>query len=223
MGRSVRSGVAARRVRQLPVWQANAHVHLLANTLSSVGSLLRRRPDAAEDLLAQFVSYLRDLLRERRVLVPLADEMSMVCALVGVERARMGSRLRFDARCPRDTLEIAVPSLILHPLVENAIRHGVARRTQGGRVRVSARLGAGVLHLAVSDDGPGFLRPLPARAAAGWGVPGARQRLAALWGSAARLRMLTRPGRGTLAALTIPAILAPRTATGAPRTPGAAP
>lgn len=223
MGSSVRSRVTARRVQQLPVWQAAAHVHWLANTLSTVGSLLRRRPDAAEDLLAQFVSYLRGLLRERRALVPLADEMSVVRALVGVERARMGGRLRFDLRCPPDTLEIAVPPLIVHPLVENAIRHGVARRLQGGHVRVSARLTAGVLHLVVSDDGPGFLRPLPARAATGWGLSGVRQRLAALWGSQARLRVLARPGRGTLATLTIPATPAPRTATRAPSTSGVAP
>ena len=200
---------AERSLRLFPAWQAGAHLHLVANTLGTVGALLRRRPEAAEDLLAQFASYLRDLLHERRPLVPLADEVSMILALVGVERARMGGRLRFETDCPPDVLEIAVPPLILHPLVENAIRHGIAHRVHGGRLRLSARMAGTVAHLAVSDDGPGFLRPLPARLRAGWGLTSVRLRLAAVWGPAARLRVLARPGQGTLAALTIPAVTVP--------------
>jgi LytS/YehU family sensor histidine kinase len=183
--------VTARRLRQFPLWQSGATLHLLANTLSTVGTLLRRRPEAAEDLLAHFTGYLRAVLGERRALIPLADELVIVRALIGVERARFGSRLRFEARCAPDALEMAVPQLALHPIVENAIWHGVARRLPGGCVRVSARRTGGHLLIVVSDDGPGFRRP-PARA--GWGLLGVRQRLAALWGSAGRLRVLTRPG-----------------------------
>jgi LytS/YehU family sensor histidine kinase len=194
--------VVARRLRQYPLWQAGATLHLLANTLSTVAALLRRRPEAAEDLLAHLAAYLRAVLGQRRALISLGDELAIVRALVGVERARLGSRLRFEARCAHDTLEMAVPPLALHPIVENAIWHGVARRLPGGCVRVSARQTGGRLLIAVSDDGPGFRRPA---LRAGWGLPGVRQRLAALWGSAGRLRVLTRPGQGTLVALALPA------------------
>lgn len=202
MGPSARAGGTVPRLRQFPLWQAGTNLHSLANTLSTVGGLLRRRPEAAEDLLAHVTAYLRALLGERRALIPLADELAIVRALVGVERARLGSRLRFDTRCAPDALEMAVPPLALHPIVENAIWHGVARRLRGGCVRVSARRTLGRLLIAVSDDGPGFRRP-PARA--GWGLSGVRQRLAALWGPAGRLRVLTRPGHGTLVALDVPA------------------
>jgi LytS/YehU family sensor histidine kinase len=192
-----------RAVRGLPHWQAGAHVHALANVLAATGMLARRRPEAAEDLLAHLAGYLRGLLRPARPLVPLAEELQLVLALVGVERARLGGRLRLEVACAPEALATLVPPLVLHPLVENAIHHAAARRPDGSRVCVRARLAQGRLVLAVADDGPGIERPLPA--GAGSGLVTLRCRLAALWGAQARLRVWRRRGGGTLAVATMPA------------------
>lgn len=198
-------------LRVFPALHTGAQIHTLANTLSAAGALLRRRPDAAEDLLALLVSYLRDLLALGRPLVPLADELRMALTFIGVERARLGSRLRLEVACTPESLAALVPSLVLHPLVENAIRHGIARRPMGGRIRILGRTAEGMLHLAVADDGPGVRRT----AASGWGLTGVRLRLAALWGPAARLRILCGPEAGTLAAISVPRVAAPIRRTGA--------
>ncbi|MDR7423532.1 MAG: histidine kinase [Armatimonadota bacterium] len=190
-----------RQLQALPGLNTRAQVHLLSNTLSLVGGLLRRRPEAAEDLLGYLTQYLAGQIRPAWPLVSLREELRLVMLFVGVERARLGGRLRFEIACEPNALDVPVPPLILQPLVENAIRHGVARRAAGGRVRLTARARAGYLHLAVSDDGAGLRRPF---ARPGWGLVGVRLRLAALWGEAARLRLMGRPGAGALAAVTIP-------------------
>ena len=207
-----------RSLRLLPLLNTQVQAHLLANALSLVGSLLRRRPDAAEDLLAYVAGYLRAQLGPRRTLVRLSDELRMTLTFVGIERARLGSRLRLEVAVAPDALDALVPPLVLQPLVENAVRHGVARRPAGGCVRISARVAAGLLHVAVADDGPGLRRHAGGACtgtaadgiagetrAGGWGLTGLRLRLEALWGAAARLRVLTRPGRGVLAAISLPA------------------
>jgi LytS/YehU family sensor histidine kinase len=190
-----------RRLQALPGLDARAQVHLLSNTLSLVGGLLRRRPEAAEDLLGYLTQYLVGQTRPAWPLVSLREELRLVMLFVGVERARLGGRLRVEIACEPDALDAPVPPFILQALVENAIRHGVAPRATGGRVRVTARARDGYLHLAVSDDGAGLRRPL---ARPGWGLVGVRLRLVALWGEAARLRVLGRPGVGALAAVSVP-------------------
>lgn len=193
---------AGRRLLALPALSAQAQTHLLANTLSLACALLRRRPDAAEDLLAHVARYLRGTLAPARPLVRLADELWSTLAFVAVERARLGSRLRLEVCCGDETREALVPPLVVQALVENAITHGIARRPDGGRVRIAARLRGGTLLVAVSDTGPGMRRP-PARP--GWGLAGVRLRLEALWGHAARLRVYSRIGRGTLVTVSMPA------------------
>jgi len=213
-------GSSERCVRLLPTLNLQAQIHLLANTLSLVGALLRRRPEAAEDLLANVTLYLRNQFGPTRPLVSLAEELQLVLSYLAVERARLGGRLRLEVACTRDALAVLVPSLVLQPLVENAVRHGIALRATGGRVRISARVTGAFLNLSVGDDGPGLRRPSatgdrqvrgPSATSRqdGWGLVGARLRLAALWGSAARLRVLSRPGEGTLAAISLPAVFSP--------------
>lgn len=196
-----------RTLRLLPFLHMRAQVHLVANVLSLVGSLLRRHPEAAEDLLAHVGVHLRGWLVPPRALVPLADELDLVLAFVGVERARLGGRLRLEVACRPEARLALLPPLVLQALVENAIRHGIGRRMAGGRLRIFARLTGPYLHVCVSDDGVGLRRPLPA-GAAGWGLATTRLRLAALWGSEAHLRVLSRAGRGTIAAISVPATFA---------------
>lgn len=196
-------------LRVFPALWAGAQAHMLSNALGQVGAFLRRRPEAAEDLLAYLAAHLRHQFTPRQPLVSLADELRFVLAVIGIERARLGSRLRLEVACTPKSLAAQIPSLVLQPLVENAVRHGIARRPQGGRVRISARVTGAVLHLAVSDDGPGVRRPLASSGNTGWGLVGARMRLVALCGSSARLRLLSREGAGTLAAISMPAVFTP--------------
>lgn len=205
---------AARRARLLPPLNAQAHAHMLANALSLVCTLLRRHPGVAEDLLAYLAAHTRSHLSPARPLVSLEDELRNVLALAGVERARMGGRLRLQVECTQAALQTLVPHLALQPLVENAIRHGVAPRAAGGRVRIKARVTGGYLHVAVADDGVGLRRP-SGSGRTGWGLTVTRLRLAALWGSSARLRVLGRPGCGTLVAVTVPAVQGPTHSHGA--------
>jgi LytS/YehU family sensor histidine kinase len=183
---------------------AQAQAHTLANLLSLVGAVSRRRPRAAEDLLGYVAAFLRTQLTPIRPMIRFADELCLTMSLVGVERARLGSRLRTEWRCDAETHPMMVPPLLLQPLIENAIRHGIARRPAGGCLRVSARVRGAALVIAVSDDGPGMARPAPG--SAGWGLVGLRLRLEALWGASARLRILSVPDRGTLAAISLPVV-----------------
>jgi two-component system LytT family sensor kinase len=162
-----------------------------------------RRPQVAEDLLSCIAGYLRPQFRPPRPFIGLADELQEVLAYVAIERVRLGSRLRLEVVCPPDTAGALVPPLSLQPLVENAIRHGVARSIAGARVRISARIRGGDLLLAVADDGPGTGRSVSG--VPGWGLVGLRLRLDALYGPSARLRILSRPGYGTIAAIHVPA------------------
>lgn len=204
-----RCPIPDRALRTFPALQAGAQAHMLSNALSQVGAFLRRRPEAAEDLLAYLAAHLRHQLDPRPPLVSLADELRAVFTVIGIERARLGGRLRLEVACTPESLNARIPSLVLQPLVENAVRHGIARRPQGGRVRISARVTAGTLHLVVSDDGPGVRRPLVSHGRAGWGLAGVRMRLVALFGSSARLRLLGREGAGAMAAISLPAVLIP--------------
>ncbi len=205
MSRRRPSRVPDQSLRGFHALHSGAQAHMLSNALSQVCAFLRRRPEAAEDLLAFIAAHLRDLALPRRPLVSLSDELRSTLAVIGIERARLGSRLRLEVACTPESLAAQVPSLVLQPLVENAVRHAVAGRASGGRIRISARVTRGFLHLAVSDDGPGVARPLVSCGRAGFGLTGARMRLIALCGPLARFRLLGRPGAGALAAISMPA------------------
>lgn len=196
----------------LPIYQGRTQLHMLANSLSTVSALIRRRPDAAEDLLSEISDLLRRVVGPAAPLIPLADELRLVLSFIGLQRARMGGRIRLEVSLPREVFDVLVPPCILQPLVENAVIHGIAQRPAGGHVRVSGRITRGMLHLAVVDNGPGPRRPLRAGRRHGWGLAGIRIRLAALWNTRARLRLLGRPGVGTIAAISTPVLVgrAPR-------------
>jgi LytS/YehU family sensor histidine kinase len=205
MRRDARRAVvaAARSLRLVPALGTAAQVHALANTLSLVAAVSHRRPQVAEELLLHVAGFLRGSLRPARPVVRLTDEMNTVLGYVAVERARLGSRLRLTMACDREAQDALVPPLTVQPLVENAIRHGVAKRVQGGRVHISARLRHGRLIVAVADNGPGINRA--GRGGQGWGLATLRLRLEALWGPSARVRTLSRADRGTIAAVSLPA------------------
>jgi signal transduction histidine kinase len=178
--------------------------HFLFNTLNAISALMHRDVELAD----RMVSLLGELLR--RTLgaagaqeVPLAQELDFVGRYLEIQQARFGGRLAVALDIEPGTLEARVPALVLQPLVENAIRHGVAPRPAGGRVEVRARRRDDALHLEVRDDGPGLPPPGADGRPEGVGLANTRARLRHLYGPGHRLE-LSDGGAGVVVTLAIP-------------------
>lgn len=191
---------------ELAALQARINPHFFFNTLNTIASLVDEDPRRAGDIVETLAELFRYTFRaaESRP-VRLEEELEFVRRYLTIEQARFGERLRVVRDVAPATLGIQVPGLLLQPLVENAVGHGVAPLRRGGTVRIAARLDGEDLVVEVSDDGRG----LPAGAdpvRAGHGLDNVRQRLATLYGERGRLSLGAGPGgSGTLAAIRIPA------------------
>lgn len=186
--------------------RAQLQPHFLFNTLQSISTLIYRDQAAADRMLTQLSELLRLSLRNTGVQeVPLSEELGFLERYLAIMRVRFGDRLVIAVDVKPDVLDVLVPSLVLQPIVENAIEHGMEDRPDKGHVHVrAARDGGGAsLLLEVSDDGPG----LGGGAASpkhgnGIGLANTRERLARLYGPAGRVETLS--GRGLTVRLTIP-------------------
>jgi signal transduction histidine kinase len=175
--------------------------HFLFNTLNAISSLIQDDPDHAERMVERLAALLRfSLDASERGLVPLADELKIVGDYLEIERARLGTRLTFTLDADPEAAGREVPPLTIQTLVENSVKHAIAPRPAGGRIRVAAALAGERLVLSVWDDGPGFtiaaMRP-------GHGLESLQARLAARFGAAAELTIAGRDG-GTLVTVTVP-------------------
>jgi signal transduction histidine kinase len=142
---------------QLQALQRQLHPHFLFNTLNTVSGLIRTDPDAADTMIDRLGDLLRMTLHTSNVQeVSLKEELDVLEKYVEIERTRFGSRLTIDLCVHPDVLDAQVPSLVLQPLVENAIRHGIAPNARPGRITVSAERDAGDLVLQVIDNGDGL-------------------------------------------------------------------
>jgi two-component system LytT family sensor kinase len=180
--------------------------HFLFNALNSVAALVRlnENPRALQAVVA-LGDLLRTVLKTRgEALTPLEDELEFIERYVAVERLRFEEQLRVEYLVQPEARRALVPALILQPLVENAIRHGITRRITPGRVDVRAWEGDGRLHLAVCDDGVGLPKSL--REGVGLGIT--RARLLQLYGKEQRVDLRSPPGGGAVCALSIPLRLA---------------
>jgi two-component system, LytTR family, sensor kinase len=197
----------ALRVRaELQALRAQLDPHFLFNTLHSLMALVRTDQRAAEsalERLGDLLRYVLDVNRDALDEVPLGDEWAFVRNYLALEQLRLGTRLRVVERLDPDSLDCLVPTFTLEPLVENAIRHGVAPLPEGGTVTVSSRLEGEALVLEVHDDGAGAESSSVAQAS-GLGVRAVRQRLEARYGASARLEIETSPGAGFTVRLTMP-------------------
>jgi two-component system LytT family sensor kinase len=210
---SRRSGIAAATyARQLAearlhVLSAQLQPHFLFNTLHAISALVYEDPPRAERLLARLSEMLRLTLRGgTRVETTLAEELALLRRYAEIQETRYGDRLRVAFDVEPSVRGAMVPRLILQPLVENAIRHGITRRITPGRVDVRAWEGQGRLHLAVSDDGVGLGEVRPVREGVGLAIT--RARLRQLYGPEQRVDLTPAPTGGTVCALSIPFRLA---------------
>lgn len=193
---------------RLAALQHQLNPHFLFNALNSVSMLVRRGDGTrAVEMVARLSQFLRATLEaDGRPEVPLAEEVVQLQRYLEVERARFGDRLAVSIDLPGALGRALVPVLVLQPLVENAIRHGVESRPDGGSVAITARRDAGTLVLEVVDDGTG---PAAPGDGSGVGLSNTRARLAALYGSAAGLELAAALPRGTRATVRVPYRTAP--------------
>ena len=190
---------------RLTALKAQIHPHFLFNTLNSVSTLMEDDVDGARRTIARLSQLLRASLTEPPgELVSLKDEMDLVRLYLGIEQVRFADRLEVSYEIADSSQQLAVPHLLLQPLVENAIRHGIGKRSDAGRVRIASILEGEVLVLEIEDDGPG-----PATTTTpGIGLANSRARLDHLYGSAASLELLDR-APGCLCRVRMPARPAP--------------
>ena len=142
---------------QLSSLESRIHPHFLFNTLNSIAALIPSDPQRAEDTLGKLASLLRfSLGAQHRGLVSMQQEMKIVRDYLEIEKTRFGARLIYEIDVPTEMEGLSVPPLALQSLVENAVKHVVAQRAQASFLQVTGSLEAGIIRLAVADDGPGF-------------------------------------------------------------------
>ena len=189
---------------QLDVLRVQLQPHFLFNTLHTIATLARaRQTDTAVGMISGLAELLRSSLRQEANEVSLREELELLRVYLDIEQQRFADRLRVSFDVPADTLSAQVPSLILQPLVENAIRHGIGRRAEASGIAIVAARVNGALALEVRDDGPGFDDPAKPRSH-GIGLTNARQRLGRLYGAEHRLETGNLPGAGAFVRLSIP-------------------
>lgn len=191
---------------QLKMLQAQIEPHFLFNSLANVAALIEADPKLAAQLLEALIRYLRSsLARTRADGGTLGDEVALLTAYLDVLKIRMGQRLAYAFEIAPELLAHAFPPMLLQPLVENAVRHGLEPKVAGGRITVSAQTQDDRLLISVADDGLGF-DETPGE---GIGLANIRARLAAIYGPAARLALSSRVGAGVTAMMSLPVEVTP--------------
>jgi two-component system LytT family sensor kinase len=196
---------------RLDALQRQINPHFLFNTLNSIASLVRMKPELAREMTVKLANILRALLKDHDTYVPLSDELSFTDDYLDIEVVRFGAeKLRVKKDIDPRTLGVMVPSILLQPLIENSIKHGLEPRLNGGTVTLRSRLEGDRVLIEVADDGVGMgNRPVSAlrRTGAGIGMKNVQERLEVLYGNEARFTIVSNPGRGTLVSIEIPANL----------------
>jgi len=196
---------------RLDALQSQINPHFLFNTLNSISSLVRFDPDRARDLIVKLSKILRRLLGKHDEFVQLREEIEFIDDYLDIEVVRFGrDKLRVYKHLNPDTLDVVIPSMLLQPLVENSIKHGLSPKVDGGCITVRSRLQEGKLVIHVEDDGVGMSAP-PAVAAQtgsgrGIGLINVAERLHVLFGDEGSMTVQSRDGHGTLVVLELPVL-----------------
>jgi two-component system, LytTR family, sensor kinase len=195
---------------QLHALRQQIEPHFLFNTLNAVAGLVREgRNDSAVTMIAGLSDFLRRVLDDStRQQVPLGEEVEFAQKYLDIQKVRFAERLQLSVDVPAELYTAQVPALILQPMVENAVKHGIAKRAQGGSIRIAASRSNGMLTLSVSNDGPS----LPAdweMARSGIGISNVRTRLKSLYGDSFTLSMRNQEGGGVAVSLSLPFVVVP--------------
>ena len=183
--------------------------HFLFNTLNSVAALVRTNPDMARVVIHKLSSILRRLIRKSDNFVSLAEELNFIEDYLSIEMVRFGDKLRFVKEVEPETLDCQVPSMLLQPIVENSLKHGLASKIEGGTITLRARRTEGRLLLCVEDDGVGIPEASLERLfEQGIGVSNVNERLKVVYGNDYRMWIDSRPGGGTRTEIEVPGIAA---------------
>jgi len=179
--------------------------HFLFNTLNSVSSLIRTDPHQARLMVLKLSRILRRLLRKHDNYSPLRDELDFIEDYLSIEVARFGDKLRFEKDVDAQSLDMLVPSMLVQPLVENCVKHGLSSKIEGGTIWLRTRRMEGRLHLVVEDDGVGIPEAKLAKLLEqGIGVSNVNERLKVLFGSDYRMWIDSQPGKGTRIEIEVP-------------------
>ncbi len=210
---------------RLDALQRQINPHFLFNTLNSIASLVRSQPELAREMIVKLANILRVLLKHREAFVPFSEELAFTDDYLDIEVVRFGEKLRVVKEIAEETLPVVVPSMLLQPLIENSIKHGLEPRIGGGTVTLRSRiLSDGRLLLEVEDDGIGMdAEPISELSSltndftragvygspngpGGIGMRNVRERMEVLYGNQAEVEIISRPGRGTKVTLIMPVL-----------------
>ena len=200
---------------RLDALQRQINPHFLFNTLNSITSLVRSEPELARELIVKLANILRVLLKNREAFVPFSEELAFTDDYLDIEVVRFGLKLKVVKEIAPETLSIVVPGMLLQPLIENSIKHGLEPRIGGGTVTLRSKITEeGRLMIEVEDDGVGMApeRNTPSavsglvRPGTGIGMRNVRERMQVLYGELAAVEIVSRPGRGTKVTLLMPVL-----------------
>ncbi len=196
---------------RLDALQRQINPHFLFNTLNSIASLVRVKPELAREMTVKLANILRALLKDHDTYVPLRSELSFTDDYLDIEVVRFGAdKLHVEKEIDPQTLDVLVPSILLQPLIENSIKHGLEPRIHGGTVTLRSKLMGDRVLIEVADDGVGMgNRPRTGVQSNGNGIgmKNVQERLEVLYGAQASFKIVSNPGRGTLVSIEIPADL----------------
>jgi two-component system, LytTR family, sensor kinase len=183
--------------------------HFLFNTLNTVLALIRFDPDSARRVVLQLSKILRRLLRKHETFVPLREEIEFIDDYLDIEVARFGrDSLEFVKQIGDETLETFIPSMLLQPIVENCLKHGLAPKLEGGRIQLCATSSGGRLVIEIEDNGMGISEErMPHVYVEGIGLSNVRERLRVLYGDDFHLEIRSREGKGTLIRIEVPEVV----------------
>jgi len=183
--------------------------HFLFNTLNTVSALIRIDPDSARGVVLKLSNILRRLLRKHETFVPLSEELQFIDDYLDIEVARFGrDNLEIVKQLGEETLEAFVPSMLLQPIVENCLKHGLAPKLGGGKIQLRTTTRDGRLHIEIEDNGVGISEEkMPHVYVEGIGLSNVRERLHVLYGADFNLEIQSRPGEGTVIRIDVPALV----------------
>ena len=183
--------------------------HFLFNTLNTVTALIRVDPDTARGVVLKLSNILRRLLRKHETFVPLREELSFIDDYLDIEVARFGAdNLDIVKEIGEDTLETFIPSMLLQPIVENSLKHGLAGKLEGGRIFLRTSNRDGRLRIEIEDNGVGISEEkMPQVYVEGIGLSNVRERLRVLYGTDFNLDIESREGQGTTIKIDVPELV----------------